>query len=355
MEGTFSGEAARLLLIRRILAQAANSSTDTIVQVGVDDLDDAALIRISELNSLVVATDFVRGSQFQLFREGYLSYFDIGYYVIMANVSDVAAMGAMPICLTTIFRYSEHLTDDQFVSVFEGIKAAADKLGVQIVGGDIGSYESDVLSATALGIVETKRALLRKNVRDDDLLCVTGVVGLPITALLYFAEARKLGFKLPADEEHRLLQSWRRPVARVKEGIMLSSNNIASACQDVSDGLRSTIESLSRASGKTFTVYAAQLPIDPATERIASFLGGSALGIAMSASVDFELLFTIARTDVEKCSHQFEELGSDFAVIGEVNSMDRNILVDHRGYETDLPGTPWDHQSGDFLGKIAKQ
>ena len=47
-------------------------------------LDDCAVYDIQENLSLVVGTDFVRGTNFTLFREHYLDDFDMGYYLVVA-------------------------------------------------------------------------------------------------------------------------------------------------------------------------------------------------------------------------------------------------------------------------------
>src|SRR6516164_2421703 len=77
------------------------------------------------------------------------------------------------------------------------------QIGVEIIGGDTGSYVSDVFAATAIGKVKTEEALLRKKVQDGDLLCVTGVTGRPITALIYFTKVKSKAFQLSIEEEKK--------------------------------------------------------------------------------------------------------------------------------------------------------
>src|SRR5438046_1760784 len=102
MISSISDETFRLSIIKEVLSAEKHLLHE--VEVGVESMDDAALIRISETESLVIASDFIRGSGFFLFEMGYLDYFDMGYYLIAANVSDIAAMGARPMAITTIFR-----------------------------------------------------------------------------------------------------------------------------------------------------------------------------------------------------------------------------------------------------------
>lgn len=303
----------------------------------------------------MIASDFVRGSGFYLFELGYLNYFDIGYYLVIANLSDLAAMGARPTGLTTIVRYSKKMSDEDFKSVFKGIDAAAKDYGTEVVGGDIGGYSEDVFAATAFGIIKTSNALLRSRTKPGDQLCVTGKIGLPITALLYFKDIKAKGFSLPPEEEERILRSWRRPSARLKEGALLAETGLAHSCQDISDGLKATVEQISALSGCSFTIDAKSLPIDSSTRAMAEFLGVSSAQIAMSASVDFELVFTIAPHEQARCRDTFARHGLHFEVIGTVNSTGKNTIVSEEGNETILPGVPWVQQTDNYLSQIVKK
>ncbi|WP_077920578.1 thiamine-phosphate kinase [Spirosoma sp. 209] len=348
MKNKISDEHFLFSIIKNVLDYDQNSD----VPVAVESMDDCALIKISDTHSLAISSDFVRGSGFYLFELGLLNYFDVGYYLITANLSDLASMGAEPIGLTTVIRYAD-MDDKDFRNVFEGMKLAADEYNTQIIGGDIGGHKADVFVATAFGRVKTSEALLRKNVQDGDLLCVTGTVGLPITALTYFKEVKKTGFSLQEEEEERILSSWKRPTPRIYEGILLSSLQLANACQDVSDGLKATIEQMSELSGKTFSVYSDKIPIENSTIKLADFLQIDPIQIAISASVDFELLFTISQENRDRCLEEFNKRGFKMTIIGEVNNLGRNVLLDSNNVERSLPGTVWkQQQSDDYLKQI---
>ena len=66
-------------------------------------------------------------------------------YIIAANLSDIAAMGCNPTGLTNIFRYHSSITNSQFEEVIIGMKKACIDNNCIIVGGDIGSYQDNVL------------------------------------------------------------------------------------------------------------------------------------------------------------------------------------------------------------------
>jgi len=322
------------------------------VQVGIPQKDDCALIRISDTESMVLTTDFIRGPGFSLFRKGLLNWFDLGAYLVCANLSDLAATGAKPSGLLINFRYSTELELKDIQTFFNGIQWASELHKVPIVGGDTGSYEVPSLSATAVGKMKTKNALLRRDAKAGDLVCVTGDIGRMNAALIYFNGVKeKRSFFLP-HEEGRLLDPWKCPPARIKEGLVLSGEyredapRLANACMDTSDGLRTSIEQLSKASGVGFTIYGEKIPVAIDALQLSSLLEKDPLDIAMGIAPDFELLFTIPSEKRKECEKEFAaQYLTPFTVIGEVNNRKANVFFgSNGGHVATLPGTVWEHQ-----------
>jgi thiamine-monophosphate kinase len=346
-----TSESFRFEIIKNIF-QFTNSASQGMR--GVSDFDDAAIVPISEENCLVVASDFVRGSGFTLFKKGYLNYFDVGYYLVAANLSDIAAMGVKPIGLTNIVRYTKDLSNKEFEDILKGIKAACDRYEVIVVGGDIGSYESSVLAATAFGFGKPNQILYRSGAKEGDYLCISGTVGLPFAALMYFDKAKPAGMTLSQSEEELLLKSWQRPIPRIQEALLLSEGLVANSCQDVSDGLKATIEQIGKSSNLTFDVYEEKLPIPAVVHKIANYLGVDPIGMASSASVDFSLLFTVPENKLDTCQELFEVQNLRIAVIGKTNKADIHQLIKLDGSKNILPGFSWDHNAGSVTEQFLK-
>jgi len=346
-----SGELRRLQMVKAELGNQERG-LGSLVVAGVEAMDDGAILGPTGGKCLVLSTDFVRASGFLLYQQGLLGYFDLGYYLITANASDLAAMGAAPVAAMTVLRYSDTMSDEQFVDAIKGMKAAAEQCGLEIIGGDIGGHSKDVFAATVIGSVDPGRELRRRGASVGDLLCVTGTIGLPITALSYFMKARSRKYTLPLEDEALLLDSWRRPHARIAEGQILSGSGIVTACQDISDGLKATIDQLADASGVCFQVEAARLPIHRTTTEVANALDTDPIGLAMSASVDFELLFTVKQSGWEQLSGALGAVGCPVVVIGRAIEASGNVLVGPDGRAMKLPGIAWDQQPGDYLTEI---
>ncbi|MDG4829321.1 thiamine-phosphate kinase [Solwaraspora sp. WMMD1047] len=321
---------------------------------GADARDDCAIYDLDGPVTLVVGSDYVRGPKFALYEHGLLTNFDIGYYLVAANVSDIAAMGASPVGVLTVVRYPNDLDDGAFLDIMAGIHQACADFGTLNVGGDIGNAERIVLSASAIGICRTGTALTRRGARSGDYLCVTGPCGVLGAAVAYFPKRRVNGWTLPDNLEQDLLAGWRRAHARVAEGRLLSTGGYATACQDTSDGLRATIEQLAAASGVGFDVTEDDIAIHPAVSAVAKLIGSDDITLAMSASSDFQLAFTVPADRLDSCRDAFARDGLTFDVIGRATPPEAGVaFVGRDGTRHALPGVAWKHQATDVSGLVA--
>ena len=216
--------------------------------VGLQDLDDCAVIPLNSKNDLVIGSDFIRGTGFYLFKKKIMDWKDIGYYLIGANVSDIAAMGASPIGAVVVCRYTDTMTDKEFNAVMEGVIEACKDFKTPLLGGDTGSHDLCTLAATAFGICKKNHALLRSKAKDGDLLCLTGSIGLAGAALAYFSNKISLRKRLSKKKERELANSWKRIKPSINQSIFLSRKGLSQCAIDTSDGLLESCEQLSSSS-----------------------------------------------------------------------------------------------------------
>ncbi len=341
-------------LFNLVVSNFSKLDTKEVV-LGVSGLDDAAVVDCGINTQLVIATDFVRGSEFYLFQLGYLNYFDVGYYLAAANISDMAAMGCAPTGLLSVVRYSKNMTTEMFEEVLKGIAAAAAKYSCSVVGGDSGGYIADVFSATAFAIIEKNRFLKRSSAKDGDILCISGPIGGGIGALTYFKELKGDKITLSQDEEDSLIRFWKRPQARVDIGTFLVNNCIEAACMDNSDGLKASVEQLSSSSEIGFRLSEELIPVVPVVEKIAGIIGVDVVTFASSASVDFELLFTVPKEKFDSLKILAKEQGLDIFNIGVAGNDFKNDIVCKDGTVKPFSGVAWKHQEGDHLKEILEK
>ena len=330
-------------LLKRLVALA---TTGPQVIEGVADQDDGAVIAMPDGYDICATTDFVRGTGFSLFQLGHLTLRDLGRYVVAANVSDLAAMGANPFFYLSVVRYQSDRSLEEVEEILRGISEACVDFHCPLVGGDSGSYSRDVLSGTAIGILPRGKRLSRKALRPGDVLLASGELGGAAAAL---AAANSDLQAVVADDFEKALQRWRSPEPRVALGKALVNLPARIACMDISDGLTASLQQLSKITGLGFAVDAKALPVAHCVNSIAESLAIDAINLACSASVDFELLIGCAPQDVDLVLRVARDLATRVTPIGvaETGGLIRMTRADGHLYEH-LPGVPWDHQMDDI-------
>jgi thiamine-monophosphate kinase len=289
-----SVESRRVRLILEALRRhPAMPMAGLVARIDATQRDDCAVVPIGDHHDLVIGSDFVRGEGFALYKQGLLTRQEIGAYLVGANTSDIAAMGAAPLGMTFIYRYPDTTTDDEFAAIVEGVVSACERFAIPLVGGDTGSYESSVLAATAFGICPRGRALLRSGGRDGDYLYLTGDVGRALSAFRYFpAAAAAKRPRLPEDMEAELLAPWQRVEPAVAQGRLLVQEELSRCAMDTSDGVFAAAELLAEASQVDVVLDQIAMPVRDSVKRAADYLGADWVELACGASVDFRLLFS---------------------------------------------------------------
>ncbi|MDQ3806240.1 MAG: AIR synthase related protein, partial [Acidobacteriota bacterium] len=100
--------------------------------------DDAAVVRQrAGFDTVVTADLLVEGVDFDLERFP-ASPRDLGHKALAVSLSDVAAMGARPrFCLLAVGVPVRRWRGRFLTQFYEGVRALADRHGVQVIGGDI--------------------------------------------------------------------------------------------------------------------------------------------------------------------------------------------------------------------------
>lgn len=220
-------------------------------------LDDCAVLHIGG-ESLVITHDMmVEGTHFRADAD----MADVAWKLVATNLSDLAAKGAEPVGVLL-----GHMLGTQDARFLEGLREALDTFDTPLLGGDtVAGRGTRSLGLTAIGRATHTPVPSRSGARAGDKVYVTGPVGRAM-----------LGFE--GVPEHRA--AFERPVPRLAEGKALAP--IVTAMMDVSDGLLLDAFRMAGASGVTFVLDQAAIPVaDPARATEALRWGD-----------DYELLFT---------------------------------------------------------------
>ncbi len=243
------------------------------VEVGIGD-DGAVVVPDPDRHLVTVVDTLVQGRHFP----PTLGAFDVGWRAVAVNLSDIAAMGAVPRWMTLALTLTK--ADSAWLDSFaRGVFDAAALGDVALIGGDTTGGDLIVITVQVTGEIAPGTALCRSGARSGDAVFVSGNPG--------DAAAGLAQIKADPAAQGTLVDQFRRPQPRLRLGMALV--DLASACIDVSDGLAGDLHKLLTASGVGANVDLAAVPISAA---LSTYAGDDSLGFAMHGGDDYELCFT---------------------------------------------------------------
>ncbi len=261
------------------LASKIGSGKDVVKGIG----DDCAVLDGEDLYTLVTTDMLVSGDHFN---RRWQTPKQIGWKSMVANVSDVAAMGGYPVWALVSMALPDDVDLEYMDSLYEGMIAASEKYELTIIGGDTTHGDLLVINIVIIGKVEKENLCLRGDARVGDLICVTGDLGKS-WAGLDLLRAGVQGYT-----EYHL-----EPSCRLDEGRQLAKH--VGAMIDVSDGLASEVLHICEQSGVGAEVHKDKIPISQRTREAAEKIGKDPYFWALSGGEDFELVFTLPRSEID--------------------------------------------------------
>ena len=314
-----------------------NASTE----LGVGD--DAAIIN-AEGKKVLVSTDmFTEGVHFNL---GYTPLKHLGYKVVVAGISDIAAMNAVPTQIMISVAVSNRFPVEALEEIYAGVQLACRRYKVDLVGGDTTSSQAGlVINVTAVGLESSENIINRNGVKQNDLLVVTGDLGGAYMGLQILEREHSVYLKNPNMQPEMegydyILERQLKPEARTDiKGILEELGVKPTSMIDVSDGLASEVLHLSDRSKVGFRIYEEKIPMDELTISTADEFNLNPVMTALNGGEDYELLFTISQSDFDKIKNN-----PDFTIIGHaVEEEQGNYLVLRGSNElAELTAQGWD-------------
>jgi len=285
-----------------------------VIDVPLEALDDSAVV-----DNIVFTTD--SHTVKPLFFPGG----DIGSLSIAGTVNDIAVIGAEPLCLSVAFVIEEGFPISDFERILESMKKTCDDAEVAVVTGDTkvlerGAVERIIVNTSAIGrrtealeknMKEVRRYrelagnwLIDSNLRDGDIIIVSGYLGDHGIALLSFRE----GFEFDTE-----LQSDIAPLNRTIREV-LNVGGVVAMKDPTRGGLANSLNEFSRKSDVGILIEEDKIPVRESVRNACELLGIDPLeignegklvmGVVKEKAID--LLHALRRT----------EHGKDAAIIG---------------------------------------
>jgi thiamine-monophosphate kinase len=291
--------------------------------------DDCALVDVTNGMDLAVSTDtMVSGTHF--FPD--VDPENLGHKTLAVNLSDIAAMGAMP--YWAMLALTLPSVDHPWLTAFaKGFFDLAAEYNVSLIGGDT-TRGPLTITVTIMGQVPTGAALRRNGAKVGNDVWVSGNVGDAALAV-----AHRHGKVVLTERDYReAVMRLYEPTPRVALGQAL--RGMATSAIDISDGLISDLGHICRLSGVGATVELGSIPVSEIGAR--HFNDDAGLTAIVAGGDDYELCFTAPANSRESIADLTDVLGVPLTRIGQIKrgkgvsllgGDDKPMKIDGRGYD----------------------
>lgn len=261
--------------------------------------DDCAILP----DRWLITTDMlVEGNHFVL---GKIGLVDIGWKAAAVNLSDIAAMAAVPSFAVVSLGLPSGFSHDEFKLLYSGIVECARAFRTRIVGGDLTRSDKLVISVAVIGRSEETKPMIRTAAQPGDCLIATGDFG---------ASAAGLWLILSGTDGYEYCRSRHlRPHPRVDDGLLLGKlTGGEGALMDASDGLADAVMQIARGSKVAIEIDEECIPVHADTRAAAELGGQSPYDLALYGGEDYELVAAVRPEHwrlIEQATGNFQLIG----------------------------------------------
>jgi len=279
-------ELGELYLIERLKNTLEIPTDDLSIGIG----DDCALIDVRDSNMLLTADSMVENVHF---RWDLFTAYQVGYRLVVRNVSDIYAMGGIPKWSILSMILPPQMELSTFDDLLKGILAGCKRYGLTVIGGDLSSAEHTILSMTVLG-TPSSRVLRRTTATVGQKIFLSGPTGEAAMGL-YILQSLKRPVRLEDGESVHIELDWDlvEPLLRracLPELTPAPEEAEISACIDISDGLALDLWRICKASSVGAKLYKENIPLTDEMKEVANFFGVDVWEFVLSGGEDYQLL-----------------------------------------------------------------
>jgi hydrogenase expression/formation protein HypE len=292
-------------ILKHIVSRVPPEARNPPEGVGLDFLDDGALIRVGEGEYLALTIDSYTVKPLK-FPGG-----DIGKLAASGTINDLLMMGARPIALVDAIVVEEGVEESLVEEVVGSLAETAASVGVFVVGGDFkvmprGSLDTMVVATAGVGF--TRTPLVDRRISPGDVVVVSGPVGDHGAVIA----AAQLGLL----DRVKGLSSDVRPLNDLMVPLLERYGRYIKAARDPTrGGLAGVLSEWARGVGLTIVINREAVPIREATGSFLELLGVDPLN---SASEGVAVLAIPGEVSDEVVGYMRKLGYTEAAVVGEV-------------------------------------
>jgi len=327
------GEFGTIDIINKLISSNRASSrpvSQSARNILVDTGDDTAAWSPYETIELITTDTVVQGIHFTL---DTISWHDLGWKSLAANISDIASMGGNPSYAVITLGLPDTTDISDIKELYRGILSIADRYGVSIVGGDMVRAKEAFITIALTGSIN-KTPLIRTMASPGDLIAVSGYIGSSAGGLKLIQENLVVA---EAVSEY-LIEMHRLPIPQIASGRLILDYGLTTG-MDISDGLSDDLAKLCLASGVSATLHIDKIPIHTLLK---STFPNEYIDLALYGGEDYHILFTGAH---DKVSQIITKMSDGAAIIGEITHgvPGQITLVYQNGERIVSSRKGWDH------------
>ena len=237
-----------------------------------------------------------------LYRDPYF----IGWMLVTVNLSDLAAVGAQPLGLVSSLNLPEDLPDEYLQNLTRGIADATEAANTYLLGGDMNSAPTLMLSACAVGTVPREEVVTRVGCQPGEYVFLSALAGLGNA----FALQQFGGDPHPIPYQ---------PRARIREGTLI--RRYASTCMDTSDGVIHTLDQIMRLNHCHITLHSDwEHILHPLAMETCRRSGIPPWLMLAGFHGEFELCYTLPREREAAFREAAKAIGMQPVLLGEIRS-----------------------------------
>ena len=295
--------------------------------------DDAAVIAIPTDQELVISSDTL--SEGTHFWPGEAPE-NIARKALRVNLSDLAAMGADPLCYQLCIAFPEKPGLAWVQKFTDALVQEQKKYQIYCSGGDTTTLNGALtISITVLGLVPAGQAIRRQNARTGDRIVLTGPVGDAWVGL------QVLRGSIKPDDPSVFLDAYRVPRPAVELAALLRRD--AHACIDVSDGLLADIGHIARESNLLARLTFCHGMVSPAAHVLLE-KGAVSLLDLLTGGDDYVLACAVPEHKVQSFCQGIQKYGHNPVVVGVLESGPSGVVLqDENGRDMPFKQTGWSH------------
>lgn len=300
--------------------------------------DDCSVIPYNEKEDYVITTDLlIEDIHFLKTR---ITPKQLGYKSLAVNLSDIAAMGAIPAGSFLSLGIPADMEVGYLNALMNGYHILSEKYHVPLLGGDTTkSKKYLMINVVVIGRCKKGKARMRSMAQSGDVICVTGFLGDSaggLEILLNNLEETK--------ENLKLILCHHLPEPQINEGSWLAKQTGVNAMMDISDGISSDLSHILKASGKSAIVNIDELPVSDTLRNVATAERWNLDKLITSGGEDYVLLCTLKENSLDRIKNDFKAaFNKDLIPVGKITEGVPRIKWIKNGQEFILNKTGFDH------------